>query len=217
MITDTPTNNFATANPLWIAQNANNSPTYSEGNTVVTSADDNANDNWISTIGLSKGKWYVEAKGTASDPDISLGFHLHTTSSTGGLQNLYGFYTDGDKAVIDGSPAGSAFGSTSQDDIIGMALDLDNTAIYFHRQGTYLDSGDPTSGASKTGAIITSGLADEGVIGGHAYNGVAQLNFGNPAFAISSSQSDDNGYGNFEYDVPAGFYALCTKNLAEYG
>ena len=29
--------------------------------------------------------------------------------------------------------------------------------------------------------------------------------------------SDDAGYGNFEYDVPAGFYSLCTKNLAKYG
>ena len=29
--------------------------------------------------------------------------------------------------------------------------------------------------------------------------------------------SDDNGYGTFEYAPPSGYYALCTKNLAEYG
>ena len=44
-----------------------------------------------------------------------------------------------------------------------------------------------------------------------------KINFGNPAHSISSTQADDNGYGNFEYDVPAGYYAICTKNLAEYG
>ena len=42
-------------------------------------------------------------------------------------------------------------------------------------------------------------------------------NFGNPNFSISSGNSDANGYGNFEYAVPSGYYALCTKNLAEYG
>jgi hypothetical protein len=43
------------------------------------------------------------------------------------------------------------------------------------------------------------------------------LNFGSPAFAISSGNSDGNGYGNFEYAVPSGYYSLNTKNLAEYG
>ena len=42
-------------------------------------------------------------------------------------------------------------------------------------------------------------------------------NFGNPSFSISSGNSDANGYGNFEYAVPMGYYAICTKNLAEFG
>ena len=37
------------------------------------------------------------------------------------------------------------------------------------------------------------------------------------AALISSGNSDANGYGNFEYAVPSGYYALNTKNLAEYG
>jgi hypothetical protein len=36
-------------------------------------------------------------------------------------------------------------------------------------------------------------------------------------YTISSGNSDGNGYGNFEYSVPSGYYALNTKNLAEYG
>jgi len=44
------------------------------------------------------------------------------------------------------------------------------------------------------------------------------MNFGgytsNP---IASAASDANGYGNFEYAPPSGYYAICTKNLAEYG
>jgi len=46
---------------------------------------------------------------------------------------------------------------------------------------------------------------------------IVMINFGNPSFAISSGNADANGYGNFEYAVPSGYYALCTKNLAEYG
>ena len=46
---------------------------------------------------------------------------------------------------------------------------------------------------------------------------IIQANFGNPIFSISSGNSDGNGYGNFEYAVPSGYYALCTKNLAEFG
>ena len=43
------------------------------------------------------------------------------------------------------------------------------------------------------------------------------LNFGNPVFSITSGNADANGYGNFEYAVPSGFYALCSKNLGTYG
>ena len=42
-------------------------------------------------------------------------------------------------------------------------------------------------------------------------------NFGSPAFSISSGNADGNGYGNFEYSVPSGYYAVNTKNLAEFG
>ena len=46
---------------------------------------------------------------------------------------------------------------------------------------------------------------------------VADMNFGSPAFTISSGNSDANDHGNFEYSVPSGYFALCTKNLAEFG
>ena len=38
-------------------------------------------------------------------------------------------------------------------DIIGVALDLDNNKLYFSKNGTFQNSGDPTSGATGTGAI----------------------------------------------------------------
>ena len=47
--------------------------------------------------------------------------------------------------------------------------------------------------------------------------GYCSYNFGNASYTISSGNSDADGFGNFEYSVPSGYFALCTKNLAEYG
>ena len=50
------------------------------------------------------------------------------------------------------------------------------------------------------------------------YNGAILLaNFGNPIVALSSAVADADGYGAFEFAPPSGYFALCTKNLAEYG
>ena len=53
--------------------------------------------------------------------------------------------------------------------------------------------------------------------GSTAGTGQLQANFGNPPYDNSSDAADENGYGAFEYAPPSGYYALCTKNLAEYG
>ncbi len=47
-------------------------------------------------------------------------------------------------------------------------------------------------------------------------NEVMKNNFGNPSFSISSGNTDGK-YGNFEYAPPSGYYAICTKRLAEFG
>ena len=61
---------------------------------------------------------------------------------------------------------------------------------------------------------VVFGLQVEASSGGGTYG---DFNFGSPSFSISSSNTDGNGYGNFEYAVPSGYYSLNTKNLAEYG
>ena len=47
-----------------------------------------------------------------------------------------------------------------------------------------------------------------------------QANFGSGFFgttAVTSANSDANGHGEFEYEVPSGYYACNTKNLKEFG
>ena len=223
--TDTCTNNFATFNPLDKAQS---SATYSEGNLKWTTTSGYF---WNrSTIGVSSGKWYFEAKLTSAPDHAHVGIvdeapDDNSDSIEGGTYN-WGYKNSSGEIYNNGS--GSSYGSTyTTGDIIGVYLDLDNNKLYFAKNGAIQNSG--------TGISITaSGSTDTGnyffAVGDNASgtNGTWEANFGSPAFSISSGNSDPNGYGNFEYSPNDGgsasfdstaksFYALNTKNLAEFG
>ena len=105
-------------------------------------------------------------------------------------------------------------------EVVGVALDLDNNKIYFHKSGTWINSGDPANGTDNGGQYDLPTAEDgQWYLGVSAYNlATWLLNFGGyTTMSISSAASDANGYGTFEYAPPSGYYALCTKNLAEYG
>ena len=229
--TDTPTNNFCTLNPL-IRWGTNNSE-FKEGNLVY----DDSRGDWraaVATFGATAGKWYFEIKlggGTYHQVGIV------GTSTPTSAQNLidqtavhggYSIYnTNGDlqartdNAAISGWDS-STLGTTAEtDDILQVALDMDNTFLYFGKNGTFLKSGDPTSGATGTGGINISADYTSGVVaipGVTMYSGSdASLNFGSPAYANTSDAADGNGYGAFEFAPPSGYLALCTKNLGSTG
>ncbi len=86
---------------------------------------------------------------------------------------------------------------------------MDNKFVYMSKNGVFQNSGDPTSGATGTGGLSLAGT--EYIIGWSAYNSVVSANFGNPPFSISSGNTDGNGYGNFEYAVPSGYYISTQK------
>ena len=217
--TDTPTNNFCTLNPL---DNYFQAATFAEGNTKITTNASNYSAS-SSTIGVANGKWYFEAKATDVH-DSLIGVSGQTeTSSTNGLgqnANQVGYLSSGN-ARKGGSDTSTGYDSYTDGDIIGVALDIDNSKIYFSKNGTYQASGDPannsngfalTDVASTSTGFYTPSVGDNG---GSA--AIWEMNFGNAPFSISSGNADANGYGNFEYAVPSGFYSLCTKNLAEFG
>ena len=226
--TDTPTNNFATINPL---ANQFNPAALTEGNTRVDFDNGTSTVYNISTIGVASGKWYCEVKavdvpsygeiGIASRPCIAAGNSDKLTFN----EFNYG-YTANNGNVKSNNTGGSSYGDSFTDgDMIGIALDLDNNKLYFSKNGTFQNSGDPTTGATGTGAVSIQ--APSGTIDGVYYFAGGDnknsdttrmdFNFGNPAFALDSGNADANGYGDFEYAPPSGYYSLCTKNLAEFG
>ena len=221
--TDTPTNNFCTLNPLVPDAQAS-----SEGNTKFTNS---SGANWrvaLSTIAPSAGKWYCEIKITEIGGGSQIGVadmnnlpaSLATDIGSGSWSWSYNS-SDGNKRHSAGN-GGSSFGNSfTTNDIIGIAMDLDNNKLYFSKNGTWQNSGDPTTGSTGTGSAFD---LDAG--GAYAFgftsndtgtDPVLDINYGNPSFAISSGNTDGDGYGNFEYAVPSGYFSLNTKNLAEYG
>jgi hypothetical protein len=212
--TDTCTNNFATLNPLH-RRITSNVPTYSEGNLKLTGqTTDGANNNAIATIQhLKSGKWYFEVKCTTDGDTFGVGISdnpIGTNGNAASASNHVWYNIDG--TINYGTESSGNYGNTYTDaDIIGVAFDLDNGAIYFYKNGTIQNSGT----AARTDLLTT--MVEGYTAIGFTNKGVMDFNFGSPSFAISSGNSDGNGHGNFEFAVPSGYYAINTKNLAEYG
>jgi hypothetical protein len=96
---------------------------------------------------------------------------------------------------------------------------MDNNFVYFSKNGTWQNSGDPTSGPSGTGGIALTNTTDGHLIGfSYDTGGNMICNYGGYHLnTLSTPENDANGYGVFEYAPPSGYYAICTKNLAEFG
>ena len=174
-------------------------------------------------MAVSKGKWYAEFKRVSSTVMIGIASGIPDSflGATGSAKG-YAMYENGQTFT---SGSGSGYGdSMDNNDIIGVAMDLDNNKLYFSNQGVWQNSGDPESGATGTGALSITAPASNGTGVYHFAVGdsgggspVIQCNFGNPIVALSSGNADANDHGNFEYEVPSGYFALCTKNIAEFG
>ena len=193
------------------------------------------------TIGAATGKWYWECKvitNTRLNVGISTGleqkfpqtYYDETEYSAIAMDlngNIKGRYTG---SATDEFGTGT---SNTTNDILGFALDMDNKAFYIHKNGVYLSNGSavgvPTSGSSRTGSIIEglAGSRDDYVPDGEFMfplvqdvsttgTSKAEFNFGNGFFGtteITSAGENASNLGRFEYDVPTGYTALCTKGL----
>jgi len=221
--TDTCTTNFATLNPLHSIGAASE---LSQGNLEYDPA---GHHRIISTIAPTSGKWYAEVKGIDSPDKFMAGVSYYPMPANGSASTFaFGQGVNGDVGRWPndfGVKANGQYGNNNSwsnymsqpgnNDIIGIYLDLDNYKLYLSLNGTL---------GSATGKNLTNNGEPYGFISvGEA--GTFQWNFGNPSFALANTAiTDDNGFGAFEYSpnitgdsAAKKFYALNTKNLAEYG
>ena len=201
---DTPTNNFPVLSNLYGPVNT----TFGEANLLMRGGDNFA----ASTFLLPKsGKWYAEFVKYNNGALQSISVTRANTAQT----NYAGYLglADNVEYVSNGEVGNRTRGSTSDaptwtDDagvVVAVAVDMDNGAVYFARNNTYINSGVPTSGSAKTGAIATDLLTDNNgdhVIAVHGYN--ANNSYGMYA---------NFGQRPFTYTPPAGYKSLCAKNI----
>ena len=222
---DTPSNVFCTLNTLIPTSNI----TYSNGNlTMATSTYSNFP---LGTQLFTAGKWYYEVK--MSSTHMKIGF-AEVEVPQGDPDNAavipaYWIYSNGSNVITANNHSGSnqstrsGFTNWGSNDILGLAIDLDNGKFYASLNGTWYNSADPANG---TNALITSITARESgqftpfLGSGTSSSRTNHINFGSGFFgttAVASANADANGHGAMEYAVPNGFYTICTKNIKEFG
>ena len=137
--------------------------------------------------------------------------------------------------IIDDGGGGTVNYGTqaSENDIIMVAVDLSaaTSKIWFGKNGTWFNApstssaGDPANG-NYAGLSFAKGDDFWGInitaVSNQANNANKYMycNFGEGRFgttAVASANADGNSVGAFEYAVPSGFYAICTKNIKDYG
>ena len=229
--TDTPTNNFATINSRAGLGMGGTPFKFPSGSTEIKRDPDDTG-GWVcvvSTMAVNKGKWYAELE-VLESPSVTMYGYTTVAYHEGGSglnypqfylgnsPNNTGYYSNGDGAndsIYEDVSYPSAGVQSSAGTIISIALDCDNNKIHFANNGTYTNSSNPANNTNGFPVI------DDYVYFAHASNAgnkTYKTNLGGyTSDAISSAASDANGYGTFEYAPPSGYYALCTKNLAEFG
>jgi hypothetical protein len=224
---DNPSNVFACLN-----QNKNNGSmgTFTHGSNTYAQG----NANWrtaLSTLGITSGKFYYEMKWVSGN-HVKVGFALDYAHQTDHLANAnfaggYAWYQNShgelrtDDGVINGWAGSDITNITNiaTGDIMKVAIDMDNKFAYFGVNAVWAKNADPTSGSTGTGGFSIASEYPAGTTlmpGLSVYNATASINFGNGYFgttAVSSAGTNASGFGIFEYDVPAGYTALCTKGL----
>jgi len=212
VLTDSPTNNFATWNPLVPSTN-----TFTEGNLKATMSG-SAGAKIVSTIGATTGKYYMEllwqnqsnwpvgltstnkrqaALSGVADGSTSIGFWISSSNTV--------LYIN--TSVTSWSGSGATW---SNNDMVGLAVDAVNQTIAIYKNGSSIGSYD-YSGLGWKQTFFAAG--------NYVNNNTYLANFGqNPTHSgatSAGSATDGNGIGLFKNAPPSGYLALCTANLPD--
>ena len=212
---DTCTNNFNTYSTLWGMQ-AIRVPTFAEGNLKITGDGDAQHHQVMGTFAVNKGKWYWEAKFTVSADigknkvgimSVDLG-SPQTAEIVDQSGSCVFVNEDGGDFRRDNATVDQNSGVFTQNQIIGVALNMDDGEISIYRDNSLIV--DALDIGNADGTYVTPASV-------HYRDAGMEFNFGSAPYALTSAAADGDGFGAFEFAPPSGYFALCSKNLAEYG
>ena len=215
--------NFCTWNPL---DPIDSNITLSQGNTRSLCPASGYPETY-GNFGMRSGKWYAEfyldyvQGGSASYFAIGIAQQnakLYTSTPGLGRTNTIIYLGNNGKTEKDGTV--QSYGNTyGQGHIIGIAFDADNGKIYFSKNGTFQNSGNPANGTNP--AYTSIDLTDDWFFSFtdsyNGQNGSLIINTGQDSTfggnETAGGNADANGFGDFRYAPPTGFLALCSANL----
>ena len=236
---DNPSNVFCTINPLF---KHSISSAYSlnlvQGNTSWYPSSNSGHSWGRSTLGWTSGKYYMEFKIEEANTGQSSGVWMVPTELPNNISPqtpsnvTYGWqvqFSGSDQnfyTTNGGTTVSTITSSVGSNPIIMMAIDADNNKMWIGHNGTWWNNNNAstTLDNSYPDHTWTPGiygdmyqLSFQAFYNSSNYNN-NRANFGNGYFgttAVSSAGTNASNLGIFEYNVPTGFTALCTKGLNE--
>ena len=202
---DSPTDNFTTFNPIGSCNVSGQALTLSDGNLRSSAGGTSNAIEAIGTIAPTTGKYYAEFTLNAA-PQLSnqypaigiIGIDLNITGGNNlNSSTFFGYLPSGNK--LSGGSSSSYGDTYGNGDIIGIALDLDNQKIYFSKNGTYQNSGDPAAGSNAAFTNLVAGTEYRFCVS-HA---------GSSATDVTMNA----GQSAFNTAAPTGFSPMSTANL----
>jgi len=221
---DSPTNNFAVHNPI----GSSSETSFTQGN-LWGKATSNSFSKIISTLAPASGKWYCEyyVKGTQHNGSVigtstrAEGAVVDNSNQSGTNLNdettwlLHHNTSQYQRIYRSSNVEQEDLGNVSVGDVLSIAMDVDNSKVYFRKNDTIV-------GSSSGHTINTVEGGDRYFFAFHpraqsGYTGHGIVNYGqNSSFngnKTAQGNTDGNGIGDFYYSPPSGFLALCSKNL----
>ena len=225
ILLDSPTNNFATYNIL----TGHSATTISEGNLrALANNSSNYLESQSSTIGVTSGKWYAEFRADdlvndSQDNGTQIGVTTVPFNRGSGNQNGYVVgntrvnldQNTGPYLGVDQDLTQNNIGTYADGDIIGVALDVDNSQVSFYKNGSAITN------ATNASINVQNDLHFFEIQVRKYAGDTSQItaNFGQDSTfsgAVSAGgNTDANGRGDFKYSVPTGYLALCSANLPD--
>ena len=219
-VPDSPSNN-------WCIFNSNLGPdslepAYSEGSLKLSNVTSTTWERSRGTIGVSSGKWYWEVLLVEGGSDT------HNSTGVTTVNGAYGswagelatewFYQDAG-STYNNNVTNSGQPTYTDGDIISVAMDMDAGKLWWAKNDTWINSGNPATGANAVYTNLSGTITPTTNVYESTAVWVANYgqddSFANNKTSGSASASDANELGTFFYDVPSGFKALCSNNLPD--
>ena len=236
-MTDTPTNNFVTLNPIFNHLSRSKKLTLAEGN-LKTSGNTSESTGYLS-------RWATKYFDTSDDTGYYFEVYIRSRSYYASANNTWGFENVDASGINLIGNSGTGVGLLDVDTtksqirenssvtfdnltpiatgnvVLGFAIK--GNKVWMHIGGTWINSGNPAAGtgqvATLSGGLYRFGITGYGGSASNSYTSTSDINFGqNGSFngqVTAGGNADENGYGDFYYSVPSNFYSVCTANFPE--